>query len=158
MKSGEDIENVGHKLGIRQPWLSHNLSIDDLVSFRDIPVSDSSVLTKSVHVAIQSIPDTSHIYDDIYQNTGTNKKTEESAYSMYQGKADCALEWLWIRLVSGLFSKKVTLNVFVNNTKLYMKLSGNIFVLQYIFHIYDIYLLLSIFSCYYLCSFRTTED
>ena len=29
-----------------------------------------------------------------------------------------------------------------------MKLSGNIFVLSYIFHIYDIYLLLSTFSCY----------
>ena len=72
MKFGEDIENEGHKLAIHKPWFSHNLSIDNSVSLKSFPVSDSTVLKESVHVAVQSIPDTSHIYD-IYQHTGINQ-------------------------------------------------------------------------------------
>ena len=78
MKSGEDTENVGHKLAIHKPWFSHNLSVDNSVSCKSIPVSDSSVLKESVHIAVQSIPDTSHIYD-IYQYTGINQRTQESS-------------------------------------------------------------------------------
>ena len=78
MKSGEDVENVGHKLTIHKPWFSHNLSTNNSVSLKNIPVSDSSVLKESVHVAVKSILDTSHIYD-IYQHTEINQKTQESS-------------------------------------------------------------------------------
>ena len=75
MKSGEDVENVGHKLTIHKPWFSHNLSTNNSVSLKNIPVSDSSVLKESVHVAVKSILDTSHIY----QHTEINQKTQESS-------------------------------------------------------------------------------
>ena len=42
----------------------------------------------------------------------------------------------------------MTINVFVNNTKLYLELSWNIFILQFIYYIYDIYLFLSANLCY----------
>ena len=78
MKSGEDIGNVGHKLAIHKPWFSHNLSVDTSVSLKSFPVSDSAVLQESVHVAVQSIPDTSHI-NDIYQHTGINQGAQDSS-------------------------------------------------------------------------------
>ena len=60
-KSNEDIGSKGHKLAIHKPWFSHNLSINNSVSFKDIPVCDSSVLKESSPIAVQSIPDTSNI-------------------------------------------------------------------------------------------------
>ena len=41
----------------------------------------------------------------IYHITGTNRCIQGRLLQIYQGKADCALEFLWIRSVSGLFSK-----------------------------------------------------
>jgi len=78
MKFCENIESKGHKLAIHKPWFSHNLSIDNSISFKDIPVCDSSVLKESSPIAVQSIPDASNIYD-IYLNTGTNQKTQDSS-------------------------------------------------------------------------------
>ena len=78
MISGEDIGDVGHKLAIHKPWFPHNLSIDNSVSLKSFPVSDSAVLQESVHVVVQSIPDTSHIYD-IYQHTGINQGAQDSS-------------------------------------------------------------------------------
>ena len=76
MKLGEDIEDVGHKLAIHKPWFSHSLSIDNSILLKSIPVSDSIVSQESVHIAVQSIPDTSHIHD-IYQHIGINQGTQD---------------------------------------------------------------------------------
>ena len=91
-KVNEDIGSKGHKLAIHKPRFSHNLSIDNSVPFKAIPVSDSSVLQESVHIAVQSIPDTLHIYDIYINIQGSIKEPKNHLPPMYQGKADCALE------------------------------------------------------------------
>ena len=78
MKLGEDIEDVGHKLAIHKPWFSHSLSIDNSIPLKSIPMSDSAVLQEIVHSAVQSIPDTSRIYDT-YKHTGINQGIQESS-------------------------------------------------------------------------------
>ena len=83
MKLGENIEDVGHKLAIHKPWFSHCLSIDNSIPLKSIPVSDSIVSQESVHIAVQSIPDTSHIHD-IYQHIGINQGTQDSSSTEIQ--------------------------------------------------------------------------
>ena len=78
IKLGEDIEDVGHKLAIHKPWFSHSLSIDNSIPLKSIPMSDSAVLQEIVHSAVQSIPDTSRIYDT-YKHTGINQGIQESS-------------------------------------------------------------------------------
>jgi hypothetical protein len=83
IKLGENIEDVGHKLAIHKPWFSHSLSIDYSIPLKSIPVSDSIVSQESVHIAVQSIPDTSHIHD-IYQHIGINQGTQDSSSTEIQ--------------------------------------------------------------------------
>ena len=78
MNFNEDTEFERHKLAIHKPWFSPSFSVDNSVSPKDIPVCDSSVLKESSPIAVQSIPDASNIYD-IYLNTGTNQKTQDSS-------------------------------------------------------------------------------
>ena len=61
MKSNEDSEIERHKLAIHKPWFSPSTSVDNSVSSKDIPVSDSSVLKEFHPVAVQSIPNASNI-------------------------------------------------------------------------------------------------
>ena len=77
MNFNEDTEIERHKLAIHKPWFSPSFSVDNSVSSKDIPVSDSSVLKEFHPVAVQSIPNASNIYD-IYHNTGTKGYTQES--------------------------------------------------------------------------------
>ena len=76
-KLGEDIEDVGHKLAIHKPWFSHSLSIDNSISLKSIPMSDSIVSQEPVHTAVQTIPDTFHIYDT-YKHSGINQEIQVS--------------------------------------------------------------------------------
>ena len=77
MNFNEGTEIERHKLAIHKPWFSPSFSVDNSVSSKDIPVSDSSVLKEFHPVAVQSIPNASNRYD-IYHNTGTNQNTQES--------------------------------------------------------------------------------
>ena len=62
MNFNEDTEIEIHKLVIHKPWFSPSFSVNNSVSNKDIPVSDSLVFKEFHPVSVQSIPNTPNIY------------------------------------------------------------------------------------------------
>ena len=78
MNFNEDTEIERHKLAIHKPWFSPSFSVNNSVSPKDIPVSDSLVFKEFHPVSVQSIPNTLNIYD-INHNAGTNQPTQQTS-------------------------------------------------------------------------------
>ena len=80
MNFNEDTEIERHKLAIHKPWFSPSFLVNNSVSPKDIPVSDSLVFKEFHPVSVQSIPNTPNIHDIYHKlNAGTNQPTQESS-------------------------------------------------------------------------------
>ena len=78
MNFNEDTEIERHKLAIHKPWFSPSFLVNNSISPKDIPVSDSLVFKEFHPVSAQSILNTPNKYD-MYHNAGTNQPTQESS-------------------------------------------------------------------------------